>query len=105
MPEFKPREQTVHAIQLTPANIPEICSILLNHPQVDRFYLKHSPGMAKELTLDIDLKTDESNDGWEVTRGDWIVYLKDGAEIIDVYEDKSIRDIFNVEDVTLTTER
>lgn len=99
MSEFKPREQTVHAIQLIPANIPEICSILLNHPQVERFNLNYNPEMDN-LTFVIDLKIDEPDNRWVVTRNDWIVYLKDGAEIIDVYDDKNFRDIFNVKDVT-----
>lgn len=99
MSEFKPREQTVHAIQLIPANILEICSILLNHPQVERFNLNYNPEMDN-LTFVIDLKIDEPDNRWVVTRNDWIVYLKDGAEIIDVYDDKNFRDIFNVKDVT-----
>jgi hypothetical protein len=100
MSEFKPREQIVHAIQLIPNNIPEICDIFLNHPQVKTFNLNLNPELEIPLTLDVTLNTNDPDDWWEITRGDWIVYRKDGAEIIDVYEDKSFRDIFNVEDVT-----
>lgn len=100
MPKFSPREQFVHAIQLIPANIPEICNILLNHLQVKKFNLNYNPELEIPLTLDVTFNTNDPLDWWEVTRNDWIVYVKDRAEILGVYEDTNFRDIFNVEDVT-----